>query len=295
MSALITERIERRSQRAHIGALFLCQKFEAAAPMETKGGAALSAKLYAKLGTMAAGKSLELLKTADTYERTGKRVMILTPAVDTRHGVGKVMSRIGLQRDAIPITEADDIALLAHTYQPDVVLVDESQFLSTDMVKELACGVVDGLDIPVIAFGLKNTFKNELFEGSAALLAYADSVTEIRGLCQYCARKAIMNLRLVDGVPVYEGDTVQIGSEEYISVCRKHYYNDREDKPYEKTSTNQMRAKTVAEGQESVSPSRTRDGKREVSSVRGHLSAKGIKATYARITERLRRKSNKPA
>ncbi|HGO9416620.1 TPA: thymidine kinase [Bacillus cereus] len=255
----------------------------------------MSAKLYAKLGTMAAGKSLELLKTADTYERTGKRVMVLTPAVDTRHGIGKVTSRIGLQRDAIPITEADDIALLAHTYQPDVILVDESQFLSSSMVEELACGVVDGLDIPVIAYGLKNTFQNELFEGSAALLAYADSVTEIRGLCQYCARKAIMNLRLVGGVPVYEGDTVQIGSEEYISVCRKHYYNDKEDKPYEKFSSNQLRDKTITEGQESISRRRAKDGKREGSSVRGRFSAKSIKATYARITERLRGKSNKPA
>lgn len=255
----------------------------------------MSAKLYAKLGTMAAGKSLELLKTADTYERTGKRVMILTPAVDNRHGVGKVTSRIGLQRDATPITEADDIAQLANTYQPHVVLVDEAQFLTASMVQELACGVVDELDIPVIAFGLKNTFQNKLFEGSAALLAFADSVTEIRGLCQHCTRKAIMNLRLVDGVPSYEGDTVQIGSEEYISVCRKHYYKNKEDIPYEEVSTNRMRVKTVTTPAENIPSNRAEDGQREVSSVWRNLSVKGIKETYARITKRLRGKGRKHA
>jgi thymidine kinase len=244
---------------------------------------------------MAAGKSLELLKTADTFERTGKRVMILTPALDTRHGIGKVTSRIGLQRDAIPITEADDIAQLAYTYDPHVVLVDESQFLSASMVQELACGVVDELDIPVIAFGLKNTFQNKLFEGTAALMVYADSIEEIKGLCQHCERKAIMNLRLVDGVPSYEGDTVQIGSEEYISVCRKHYYKNKEEIPYEEVSTNQMRVKTITTPAENVSPNRAEDGQREVSSVWRNLSVKGIKKTYARITKRLRGKSRKHA
>lgn len=183
----------------------------------------MTAKLYFKYASMKAGKSLELLKTADSYERTGKKVAILTPAIDDRHGVGLVSSRIGLQREAHVI---DDNTLLTRLVRGvDVVLIDEAQFLSREVVKHLALYVVDYLGIPVICFGLKNTFKNELFEGSAALLVYAESIEEIKGLCERCSRKATMVVRTVNGRPVYDGETIQVGDSEYVSVCRKHYHN----------------------------------------------------------------------
>jgi thymidine kinase len=198
----------------------------ACAYSDTRGGEFVgTAKLYFKYASMKAGKSLELLKTADSYERTGKRVAILTPAIDDRHGVGVVRSRLGLEREAHAI---EDGCLLTPLIQgAKVVLIDEAQFLSRSMVKRLATEVVDKWGVPVICFGLKNTFKNELFEGSAALLVYADSIEEIKGLCELCTRKATMTLRTVMGKPVYDGNTVQIGDSEYISVCRKHYHNYR--------------------------------------------------------------------
>ncbi|WP_431819231.1 thymidine kinase (plasmid) [Bacillus thuringiensis] len=183
------------------------------------------AKLYAKLGTMSAGKSLELLKTADTYERNGRRVLVLIPK-----GAGRerdmVTSRIGLMHEAIEIEPSDSInELIRKNGAPDVVLIDEAQFLTREQVEIFACDVVDGFDIPVVAFGLKVNFMGELFDGSSALLALADDVSEIKGICAQCHRKATMNLRFVGGRPVYEGEEVQIGDEEYKSVCRNHYYN----------------------------------------------------------------------
>ncbi|SCV23830.1 Thymidine kinase [Bacillus cereus] len=191
----------------------------------------MSSKLYAKLGTMAAGKSLELLKTADTYERSGRTVLVIKPSVDDRSGVDRVVSRIGLAHTAHsvdPDTGAGSILALAIIHRPDVILIDEAQFFSRYAIEAIATNIVDKRDIPVICYGLKNNFKNELFEGSAALLALADDITEIKGICQYCDRKAIMNLRLVDGKPTRKGEEIQIGDEEYRSVCRKHYYNQEE-------------------------------------------------------------------
>lgn len=186
------------------------------------------AKLYFKYGAMGAGKSLELLKTADNYERKGRRVLLMIPHGSERDGEGVISSRVGLQRQAIQLlphdnplyTSPEDIFLF--NGKPNVVLVDEAQFLTRKDVESLA-RIVDRYDTPVICFGLKNDFRNELFEGSAALLALADKVEEIRTICHYCDKKATMNMRLVAGKPTKDGPQKQIGDTEYVSVCRKCY------------------------------------------------------------------------
>lgn len=184
------------------------------------------AQLYYRYGTMNSGKTIEILKVAYNYEEQGKGVVIMTSALDTRDGVGYVSSRIGMKRPAIAIEETTDIFGYVRDLpeKPYCVLVDEAQFLKRHHVYDLA-RVVDELDIPVMAFGLKNDFRNELFEGSKYLLLLADKIDEIKTICQYCKKKATMVLRTQDGLPVYDGEQIQIGGNEtYISVCRKHYF-----------------------------------------------------------------------
>lgn len=184
------------------------------------------AQLYYRYGTMNSGKTIEILKVAYNYEEQGKSVVIMTSALDTRDGVGYVSSRIGMKRPAIAIEESTDIFGFIRDLpeKPYCVLVDEAQFLKRHHVYDLA-RVVDELDIPVMAFGLKNDFRNELFEGSKYLLLLADKIDEIKTICQYCKKKATMVLRTQDGLPVYDGEQIQIGGNEtYISVCRKHYF-----------------------------------------------------------------------
>ena len=184
------------------------------------------AQLYYRYGTMNSGKTIEILKVAYNYEEQGKGVVIMTSALDTRDGVGYVSSRIGMKRPAIAIEETTDIFGYIRDLpeKPYCVLVDEAQFLKRHHVYDLA-RVVDELDIPVMAFGLKNDFRNELFEGSKYLLLLADKIDEIKTICQYCKKKATMVLRTQDGVTVYDGEQIQIGGNEtYISVCRKHYF-----------------------------------------------------------------------
>lgn len=123
------------------------------------------AQLYYKYGTMNSGKTIEILKVAHNYEEQGKSVVIMTSAIDTRDGVGVVSSRIGMKREAVAIEDDTDIFgfIKNQTIKPYCVLIDEAQFLKRHHVYDLA-RVVDELDVPVMAFGLKNDFRNELFE-----------------------------------------------------------------------------------------------------------------------------------
>lgn len=185
------------------------------------------AQLYYKYGTMNSGKTIEILKVAHNYEEQGKPVVIMTSALDTRDAFGVVSSRIGMRRDAVAIEDDMDVFHFIEKMEPRpyCVLIDEAQFLRRHHVYELA-KVVDELNVPVMAFGLKNDFQNHLFEGSRELLLLADKIEEIKTICQYCSKKATMVLRTQDGKPTYQGEQIQIGGNEtYIPVCRKHYFS----------------------------------------------------------------------
>lgn len=187
------------------------------------------AQLFFKYGAMNSGKSIEILKVAHNYKEQNKAVVLMTSALDTRSGVGNVSSRIGLEEQAIPIFEETNIfeTIKNLTVQPYCILIDESQFLQKHHIIELT-KIVDELAIPVMAFGLKNDFRNELFEGSKYLLLYADKIEEMKTICWFCHKKATMNLHYIDGQPVYEGDQVQIGGNEaYYPVCRQDYFHPK--------------------------------------------------------------------
>lgn len=193
------------------------------------------AQLFFRYGAMSSGKSIEILKVAHNYDAQGRKIALMTSGVGDRSGVGTVASRIGLHRKAIPIDEDMNLFnYISKMNKNDVesgngtvacVLIDEAQFLKRHHVLECA-KIVDELKIPVMAFGLKNDFRNELFEGSKYLLIYADKIEEMKTICWFCPHKATMNLRIHNGKPVYEGEQVQIGgNESYYPVCRKHYFH----------------------------------------------------------------------
>ncbi len=188
------------------------------------------AQLYYRYSTMNAGKSIELIKVAYNYEERGKRVLVLTPSVDDRFGVGVIASRIGITREAVAVNEDTNILELFmrenKRHNIDCVLVDECQFMKKHHVQELV-EIVDSCDVPVLAYGLKNDFKNELFEGSYYMLIYADKIEEIKTIC-WCGRKATMVARIVDGKFVKTGEQIVVGGNDmYISLCRKHYNDGR--------------------------------------------------------------------
>lgn len=192
------------------------------------------AKLYFKHGTMASGKSLDLLTTAYNYKKQNKPILIFKPSIENRFGDDVVASRVGFEEKAVnmPLTKQEILSIITSKLEKDMlfaVLVDESQFLSDVQIATL-CTVVDDLNIPVICWGLKNDFQNNLFSGSKKLIELADSITALKTICTCCNRKATMNLRLFNGEAVYTGEQFLLGDSEYIPVCRKCYYNYNEQR-----------------------------------------------------------------
>ena len=197
----------------------------------------MSRKLYFKYGCMNSSKSLNLLATAHNYESQGKKVLLIKPTLDTRTDKGIIESRVGISKKCIDVDKDTNLINLfkMHIKYNDLIhciLIDEAQFLTKDQVKQLA-KIVDTYDIPVLCYGLKNSYiESELFEGSQALLYYADKLEEIKTtcFCEGCNSKATMNLRILNGEAVYNGEMINCGdtkptSDYYMPVCRKHYYN----------------------------------------------------------------------
>lgn len=185
------------------------------------------AKLYFYYSAMNAGKSTVLLQSSHNYHERGMKTLLLTPVIDQRAGVGIIASRIGLEKDANPFSNDDNLfSITCQAHEASAlacVLIDEAQFLTEKQVRELS-RVADEIGIPVLCYGLRTDFQGNLFPGSAALLGWADNLIELKTIC-HCGRKATMNLRTDEnGNPIKEGEQVEIGgNERYIAMCRKHF------------------------------------------------------------------------
>jgi thymidine kinase len=185
------------------------------------------AKLYFYYSAMNAGKTTLLLQSAHNYRERGMNPLLFTPALDDRHDVGVIKSRIGLESDAVAFSADDDlfesVQKKLSAQNVHCVLVDEAQFLTRDQVFQLT-EVVDRLNIPVLSFGLRTDFRGELFEGSRYLLAWGDQLDELKTIC-HTGKKATMVVRVDEhGYALREGSQVEIGgNERYISVSRREF------------------------------------------------------------------------
>ena len=185
------------------------------------------AKLYFQYSTMNAGKSTLLLQASHNYHERGMKTYLITAGFDKRVGDGKIGSRIGIASDADTFDHKENmfqkIESRLRKGPCSCVFIDEAQFLSEEQVWELA-RMVDDLKVPVMCYGLRVDFQGKLFPGSAALLALADEMREIRTIC-HCGKKATMVIRQDEnGDAIKDGAQIQIGGNEtYISLCRRHW------------------------------------------------------------------------
>ena len=189
------------------------------------------AKLYFRYSTMGAGKSLDLLKTAHNYEERNKKVFLLTSDLDNRFGKKKIASRIGISRDANTFNNKSNLyeMVVSSGEKLSCILIDEAQFLTKEQVWQLT-DIVDYLGINVIVYGLRSDYLGEPFEGSIYLMTLADKIEELKTICEF-GDKASINMRLLNGEPVFEGEQVQIGgNESYLPVCRKHFKKLKKEK-----------------------------------------------------------------
>lgn len=187
------------------------------------------AKLYFYYSAMNAGKSTTLLQAAHNYHERGMRTLVYAPALDNRHGVGQITSRIGLSSSAI-VMPADlnlfEDVKQRHREKPvHCVLIDEAQFMTAKQVLQ-ATKVCDLIGVPVLCYGIRTDFQGEPFEGSKYLLSWAEEISEIKTVCQ-SGRKATMNARLDEnGQRVWEGQQVDVGHH-YIAMSRKEFQLER--------------------------------------------------------------------
>jgi thymidine kinase len=176
---------------------------------------------------MNAGKSTHLLQSSYNYRERDLNTLLFTAQIDDRFAKGKVSSRLGIHADAQLFDENTDVLTQVKTYLESnklaCVLIDEAQFLTKQQVKQLT-DIVDELKIPVLAYGIRTDFLGETFGGSAALLAWADKLVELKTIC-HCGKKANFVIRCdADGNAVKGGEQIEVGgNERYESLCRRHF------------------------------------------------------------------------
>jgi thymidine kinase len=185
------------------------------------------AKLHFFYSTMNAGKSTALLQSNHNYKESNLKTLLFVPKSIADKSNGKIVSRIGLEADAIIVNNEYDFyneIIKKQSEKISCIFVDEAQFLTKKQVHSLG-KIADELNIPVMTYGIRTDFQGELFEGSKELLALADNLKELKTICSECDKKATMVVRLdSNGEILLEGEKILIGGNEiYKTLCRKHF------------------------------------------------------------------------
>lgn len=181
------------------------------------------AKLYFRYGAVGSAKTLNLLAVAHNYRQQGKDILLIKPALDDRFGKKEIKSRAGLEKSADILV--DDKTDLAHyNYEGiDCILVDEAQFLESRFIDQLREISLEK-NIPVICYGLRTNYRRELFQGSKRLMELADTIEELKTTCAFCNKKAIYNIKHINGVATVSGPEIDLGAEEkYFPACASCY------------------------------------------------------------------------
>ena len=179
------------------------------------------AKLYFYYGAMNSSKTANALMTHFNYEEVGQKALLCKTEADTRDGARKIRSRIGLEMECILLKELELMAeeqIRAY----DCIIVDEVQFATKEQIDFLS-DIVDFMEVPVVCYGLRADFQNNLFEGSQRLIAIADTISEVKTVC-WCGKKATCNARYNKQGIVRDGEQVFLGANDsYVALCRKHF------------------------------------------------------------------------
>jgi len=178
------------------------------------------AKLYFRYGAMGSSKTANAIMVQYNYQERGQKVLMVKPQLDNRDGARTVLSRCGLNTECVFMEEVPSMDVSGY----DCVIVDEAQFLTKEQVAHLV-KIVDEMNVPVICYGLRADFQGNFFEGSQWLMAWADTIEEVKTIC-WCGRKATCNARVMNGKVIKEGDQILLGgNSQYVSLCRKHWAN----------------------------------------------------------------------
>ena len=179
------------------------------------------AKLYFYYGAMNSSKTAKALMTHFNYEEVGQKALLCKTEADTRDGAKIIRSRIGLEMECILLKELQ-LMTEKQIRDYDCIIVDEVQFATREQIDFLS-DIVDFMDVPVVCYGLRADFRNNLFPGSERLIAIADSIHEVKTVC-WCGRKATCNARYNEKGIIRDGEQLMLGANDsYVALCRKHF------------------------------------------------------------------------
>ena len=179
------------------------------------------AKLYFYYGAMNSSTTANALMTHFNYEEVGQKALLCKTEADTRDGARKIRSRIGLEMECILLKELE-LMTEEQIRAYDCIIVDEVQFATKEQIDFLS-DIVDFMEVPVVCYGLRADFQNNLFEGSQRLIAIADTISEVKTVC-WCGKKATCNARYNKQGIVRDGEQVFLGANDsYVALCRKHF------------------------------------------------------------------------
>lgn len=179
------------------------------------------AKLYFYYGAMNSSKTANALMTHFNYEEVGQKALLCKTEADIRDGAKIIRSRIGLEMECILLKELQ-MMTEKKIRDYDCIIVDEVQFATREQIDFLS-DIVDFMDVPVVCYGLRADFQNNLFPGSERLIAIADSIHEVKTVC-WCGRKATCNARYNEKGIIRDGEQLMLGANDsYVALCRKHF------------------------------------------------------------------------
>ncbi|MFI9487269.1 thymidine kinase [Promicromonospora sp. NPDC052451] len=210
-------------------------------------------------GPMFAGKSEELLRRVRRARIAQRGVLVVSHALDTRRGSGRVTSHSGAGLPSRTVSDAADIPSLLDTADSpggarpagdddaarpvELVAIDEAQFFGAGLVPVVSDLADRGL--VVVVAGLSVTFDGQPFSPLPELMALAESVEKLTAVCSVCGADAAFHVRIPEAPPlpgvgqagsgagqdnsgVGPGDALVPvaahvgGSESYEARCRRH-------------------------------------------------------------------------
>lgn len=194
-------------------------------------------KLYFRYGTVGSAKTLNLLAVAHNYKQQNKKILLLKPEIDNRFGKDVIKTRAGLEQKADILVPPQGEFKQPNLNDVVCLLVDEAQFLSVEAIDQLhsiahACTYApyNRTGVPVICYGLRTDFRTNFFPAAQRLFELADSIEEIKTICTFCLKKAVFNLKLFDGQPTLEGESIELGCEEkYVPACASCYISKHKE------------------------------------------------------------------
>lgn len=198
------------------------------------------AELKFVTGTVACGKTLELILTANQLQTINGngRIKILKPSIDTRFSQKVVRSAAGIQIKVTDLISPIDNLMHIDYSKTDYILVDEIQFFAVRQVEQLRRISME-MDIEVVCFGLLKDFRCSLFDTSRRLLELCDDVRMVKGFCMLCrggaegaskipsrATVSMKITRVDDSIkPMVDGNSICIGGiDTFIPVCYRCFH-----------------------------------------------------------------------